>query len=163
FARNRLRRQLWPALLQAFPDAEAALAAAAGRAAQEAECLQALAEADAAAGALDGPALRVAAWRALPAGRAANLLRHWLAQACGRGVPETLLQRLRGELPAARSGRWPAPGGELRLYRGRLRFQAVAASAPVPRPAMPGAVAAPMHLDRPGAHPLPAGQGTLLV
>lgn len=121
FARNRLRLNIWPALLGAFPEAEAALAHVAARAAEEAACLADLAVADAAA-ATDGPALLRAAWLRLPVTRRALLLRHQLALWCGRGAPETLVHRLQAELPGAAAGRWPAPGGELRLYRGRLTY-----------------------------------------
>lgn len=121
FARNRLRLTLWPALLGSFPEAEAALAHAAARAAEEAACLADLAVADAEA-ATDGLALLRTPWLQLPVPRRGLLLRHQLARWCGRGAPETLVQRLQSELPAAASGRWPAPGGELRLYRGRLTY-----------------------------------------
>ncbi len=46
FARNRLRLQVWPALLQAFPDAEGSLADASRWAGQATDCLRELAEQD---------------------------------------------------------------------------------------------------------------------
>jgi len=119
FARNALRNTVWPALAAAFPDAEATLAMAA-RHAQDATRL-----ADEVA-ALDLPPLRqgdaldMRAWGALPPARRLNALRAWLSQVLRTPVPVSLLQRLLDELPAAGSARWPAPGGELRLYRGRL-------------------------------------------
>jgi tRNA(Ile)-lysidine synthase len=124
-ARSRLRVDVWPALVAAFPQAEPALQHAAGRAAEEAACLEALARMDAAVVAPAGEALDVAAWRALPTARRANVLRWLLAAWLGRGAPQTLVQRLLAELPAATQGRWPAPGGELRLYRGRLAWARV--------------------------------------
>lgn len=121
-ARSRLRVDVWPALVAAFPQAEPALLHAAARAAEESACLQALARLDAAAVAPAGDALHVTGWSALPAERRANVLRWLLAAWLGRGAPQTLVQRLLVELPGAAQGRWPAPEGELRLYRGRLAF-----------------------------------------
>jgi hypothetical protein len=37
-------------------------------------------------------------------------------------VPGSLVQRLSTELARLPSGRWPAPGGMLRLRRGHLQF-----------------------------------------
>jgi tRNA(Ile)-lysidine synthase len=157
FARNRLRRRVWPALTAAFPEAEAALAQSAARAAQAAQALRELAQLDAAKGAVLDDDLHVAAWRALSDARRANLLRHQLEHWLGRGAPETLVVRLCTELPAAVSGSWPAPGGCLRLYRGRLAFERVGVA--------PAAEVLPATLDlhRPGRYPLPAGGGLLRV
>jgi tRNA(Ile)-lysidine synthase len=119
-ARSRLRVDVWPALVAAFPQAEPALQHAAARAAEEAACLEALARLDAAEVAPAGDSLDLASWRALPAERRANVLRRLLADWLGRGAPQTLVQRLLADLPDATQGRWPAPGAELRLYRGRL-------------------------------------------
>lgn len=159
FARSRLRQQLWPALLGAFPDAEAALAASSRRAAEAAalaqECAaEDLARCQAAAG------LDIAAWLGLPRARRLNALRTWLAAACPAPCPQSLVDRLMGALAAAGSARHPAPGGELLQHRGLLRFQATEAAA------LPQAVAAPMslRLDRPGLHALPGWpQGLLQV
>lgn len=151
FARNRLRRQLWPALQAAFPDAELQLQAAARRAAESDACLRELAEADAGQ-VLAQDHLLVEPWLGLGDARRRLLLRHWL-----RAAPDTLVQRLALELPAARSGtRWPAPGGELRLHDGRLQWHAAAAVATV-------GSALSMDLSQPGARPLPGWHGTLHV
>lgn len=139
-ARNRLQRQAWQALEAAFPQAESALAAAAQRAAEEAGALRELAAQDAAACGAAGPgsegaggigSLRVAAWRTLSPARQALLLRHLVEAWSGRGVPGTLVRRLLDELPRVPSGQWPAPGGMLRLRRGRLHYLAL----PQPVPA----------------------------
>jgi tRNA(Ile)-lysidine synthase len=123
FARNRLRRAVWPALDAAFPGAEAALASAAARAADEAAALGELAALDASSACLDD-VLVVRAWLALSPARRVLLLRHVVERWAGRGAPETLVRRLARELPRCPSGQWPAPGGVLRLRRGRLAYRA---------------------------------------
>ena len=128
FARNRLRLQAWPALAAAFPDAEVGFAGAARRAQESAECLRELAALDLAT-TTAGAALHLLPWTALSVARRANLLRAWLDLTdIEAAVPETLVQRLLSELPGARTGRWPAPGGELRLHGGWLRFAPASAS-----------------------------------
>lgn len=123
YARNRLRTQLWPAFAQAFPAAEVALAGCARRMQEAQACLVEIATIDARA-AIDAGVLDVAAWSALSEARRANLLRHWATGWSTAGLPDSLGVRLLAELPGARSGnRWPAPGGWLRLQRGRLRFE----------------------------------------
>jgi tRNA(Ile)-lysidine synthase len=121
FARNRLRLQLWPALAQAFPGAEPALATAARRAIDEAQALRELAALDAAA-VRDGDLLVKAAWLQLSPARRLLQLRDVIEVWTGQGAPETLVRRLAVELPRCPSGEWPAPGGALRLRRGRLAF-----------------------------------------
>lgn len=123
YARNRLRAQVWPALAEAFPEGEIALAGCARRMQEAQACLVELALADAGA-VVESGALNVPAWAALSNPRRANLLRHWAAGWSAVGLPDSLLARLLAELPRARSGnRWPAPGGWLRLQRGRLRYE----------------------------------------
>ena len=75
FTRNRIRRQLLPALQQAFPQFRDTFARSCEHAAQASELLQELAAADAAA---IGQPPRIAALRALGRARQANVLRHWL-------------------------------------------------------------------------------------
>lgn len=180
-ARSRLRVDVWPALVAAFPQAEPALQHAAARAAEESACLEALARLDGAGVAPAGDALDVASWRALPAERRANVLRWLLAAWLGRGAPQTLVQRLLAELPAAAQGLWPAPEGELRLYRGRLAFarteppkapqrdapqrlQAPPAGAPAGSSASPAqACDAVIDLSRPGRWRVPGWGGQWVV
>lgn len=156
FDRSRLRAQVWPALELAFPDAAAALAAAGARAFEAAECLRELAAID--AGDATPNALEIARLRPLSPARRANALRHALAAMLGASAPQSLVQRLLLEMPAKTTGRWPAPGGELRLHGGRLSF---ALAAPGPDSALPAAKA--LDLRRPGRHALPAGLGTIIV
>ncbi len=176
FARNRLRQQVWPALVQAFPEAETALVSAA----THAQAAQALAAEVAAADlqllmpspdAQDQP-LPVPAWRQLPPARRANALRFWLRRTLGQGAPETLFHRLMLDLArpadarqkaAPRGGtRWPAPLGELRLHKGLLALvkvapaaQAVRAQAGEPAGHQPLVV----DLSRPGVWPVPGWGG----
>jgi tRNA(Ile)-lysidine synthase len=140
YARNRLRAHAWGALDQAFPSAEAALATAARRAADEAAALAELVALDAVV-VLDGQtALVKSAWMALSAPRRLLLLRHAVEAWTGQGAQETLVRRLADELPRCPSGTWPAPGGQLWLRRGRLSYRAdgAAASEEHPRPASSG-------------------------
>ncbi len=77
FARNRLRQQLWPSLIQAFPSAETTLSRAASHQGDAAELLNDLAALDAAT-CVDIGALKLAEFNALSQPRRANLLRYWL-------------------------------------------------------------------------------------
>ncbi|HUG21216.1 tRNA lysidine(34) synthetase TilS [Piscinibacter sp.] len=121
FARNRLRHAVWPALSAAFPQAESALADAAAWAQEATACLAELASIDLASADKSG-GLDLRAWRALSAARRSNLLRAWLRSRAGQPAPATLVRRLMDELPEAGSATWPLPRGELRCYRGVLRF-----------------------------------------
>lgn len=127
YARNRLRLQVWPSLLQAFPQAEACLASSAAWA-QEALALQLeLAEADLQPLCDDKLALRLDDWLKLSPARRSNALRAWIQGSSGQAAPASLAQRLMTELgQAAAPAAWSHGGGELRRYRGRLRFVASA-------------------------------------
>jgi tRNA(Ile)-lysidine synthase len=156
FARNRLRSQVWPALVQAFPDAEVALCGAAARA-QEAQALANEVATIDLPTAMQGAALLVPAWLALPPARRLNVLRAWLLQSLGRGSPQSLLDRLNRELPSHRTGRWDAPGAVLRLYRNLLTAL----------PAMPASLVVaddlvPVDLSRAGEVYLSAWQGSFV-
>ncbi len=123
FARSRLRQQVWPALQAAFADVETSLAQSSRRAQEAAALAAEMAKADG-ENCCTKAALHVVPWLALSAARRANLLRAWLVSVCPDGAPETLVQRLQQELPRCQQGRFPAPGGELHLYRGVLRWAA---------------------------------------
>ncbi len=158
FDRNRLRHDVWPALLAAFPHAEAALTQAARLSQQAAELVDEVARTDLAA--LQGEpraGINVAAWKALSPARQAAVLRHWLRPSAEEGVRETLIQRLLVELPRARAARWPVDAScELRLYRGHLTLAGLALPT---APAEP----TPIRLDQPGRIELPAWRGTLVL
>jgi tRNA(Ile)-lysidine synthase len=162
YARSRLRTGVMPALLEAFPGADAALAAAAREAQAARQCLDEVAAADLdSACDVDG-ALRLDAWRALAPGRARNALRAWLRARAGRGAAVTVVERLLDEAGRTPSARWPLPGGgEVRLYRGRLRV--AAAQAPTSPPGPPAVVASALRIDGVGCHAVPAWHGCLHV
>jgi tRNA(Ile)-lysidine synthase len=122
FARSHLRSQVWPALVAAFPYAEAAFAETAARAAENREALGEIAAHDLAQVA-DERGLKLAAWQALPIGRRRVALQHWLQLQTGQGAPQALVARLLAEAAAASTtASWAAGGGSLRRYRGRLTF-----------------------------------------
>ena len=152
-ARNRLRHEVWPALVGSFEHAETSLVASARRAQEAAECLRELAQIDASA---DG-SLQLSAWLRLSAARRANLLRTWLSSRSRVGVPESLVQRLLRELPAAGSASaWPWPGGELRLHAGQLQVVSRAEAHAMPAPQ-------PIDLSREGRFAVPAWRGSFEV
>jgi tRNA(Ile)-lysidine synthase len=156
FARNRLRLEVWPALVDAFPQAEAALATCASLAAEASQALAELAQLDLRAALAADGALDLAAWRDLSHARRANLLHAWLARCTGASPPAALVARLLREADAPGAARWPMERGQLRRHRARLRFLA---SAPAPvAPAAP-----PLDLAHAGAHRLPGWQGVLEV
>lgn len=163
FARNRLRLDVWPALMAAFPDAEVALVQAASHAADalpplrawQAEALQDLGGDD---GTGEPGALDAVAWSALPDGERRQVLLAWLGR---HGVGSaSWVERLSHEVPRALAGqgaaRWPQVG--VSLYRGVLRC--------VPgRPLQGGAAEADvvLHIDGPGDWPVPGWRGCLRV
>ena len=126
FARNRLRLGVWPALVQAFPQAEGSLAQSASWAQQALDLQRELATADLQL-VSDETGLDVVAVRALSAARAGNVLRAWLQVQSGLPAPASLIARLQREWNA--DGRWPCADGQLRLYRGRLAWLAAGAAA----------------------------------
>ncbi|MBC7992165.1 MAG: tRNA lysidine(34) synthetase TilS [Rhizobacter sp.] len=128
FARNRLRLRVWPALSQAFPQAEASLADAATWAGEALACLAELALMDMALVSTEA-GLNIKSWRGLSEARQTQVLRAWLKAVSGRSAAASLVQRLAHELPGTGPAQWELPGGVLRRHRGRLLFTA---DAPVP-------------------------------
>ncbi|WP_242616933.1 tRNA lysidine(34) synthetase TilS [Rivibacter subsaxonicus] len=155
FARNRLRLEVWPALVAAFPQAEASLADAARRAQQTIDATKAAAAAEPMPERLD-----IAAWARRPPSESRLLLRHWLKARLGRAPSAALVERLCGEIGVGRDpARWPVGAGdarELRRYRGELRLEVV----PL---AKPPAVEATLGLHRAGRFPVPGWGGTLVA
>lgn len=164
FARNRLRLEVWPALLAAFPDAEVALAKSAAHVADALPALRAW-QADALSrwgGESEPGALNAAVWSALPEGERRQVLLAWLRQHGVGGA--AWVERLSREVPRALAGqgtaRWPELG--VSLYRGLLRCAPDVNSAGehdalTPRPEVV------LRIDRPGNWPVPGWRGSLGV
>jgi tRNA(Ile)-lysidine synthase len=157
-ARNRLRLDVWPALTQAFPQAEVALASAAAWAGQARECLAELAAIDI-HGATREHGLSLSAWSSLSEARRSNALRFWLRTQMGAAASTHLVQRLLEELPGAGARSWQTPVGGLRKYRGHLRFIADAFS-----PLLPAQDAVTnLGIYRAGTHSLHGWGGELIA
>ena len=155
-ARSRLRTQVWPVLLHAFPEAETTLAQSSRRAQEAAALATEIGQIDMAACTVDR-SLQIPAWLALSTARRSNVLRCWLSVLGADAIPESLVQRLMAEVPNLRSARFPLPGGELALYRGVLRrVEPTVTQHKAP-------VSATIQLAIPGVSPLPGWQGDLVV
>ena len=158
YARNRLRQRVWPALEQAFADAEPALAAAAAWAQQAHACLDELAELDLATRA-DARGLSLSGLFDLSVPRRVNALREWLRRQTGRPAPATLVERLGDELRGAGQASWPMPGATLHRRRGRL----VCVLARVESDSKASERENTLQLRRAGTYRLPAWGGALRV
>jgi len=156
FARNRLRRRVWPALVDAFADAEGSLADAAERVQDAAAVVDEMAAVDLAAIA-DASGVDLAAWRALSVARRRQALLRWLRFALGEAPPATLVERLMDEaLASGPQRRWPAGASEVRSYRGRL----ITARVPSASTESPSLV---VDLSRTGRHEIAAWHGAFRV
>lgn len=155
FARNRLRLQVWPALNEAFPQAEASLATAAQWAQEAHAALDELAGIDLASVATR-EGLSTTPWLALSTPRRSNVLRAWLKQQVGMAASAALVARLLDELPLRRNARWPIDTGELRVYRGVLRWALHVPVATQPRETA-------LSIQRAGVYALPGWSGVLHV
>jgi tRNA(Ile)-lysidine synthase len=131
FARNRLRLRVWPDLVAAFPQAEAALADSAAWAQEASACLAELATLDLSSIA-DEKGLHLDRWSVLSTARRSNALRAWLRVQTGHAAPASLVVRLMDELGSAHSAHWQVDGGALRLYRGVLRHDSSVGGADSP-------------------------------
>ena len=123
FRRNFLRREIIPRLEEIFPGTQRSLARAAGHFAEGAELLNELAAIDRVAVLTPAGRLGLAAFNALPAARARNLLRHeWLG--AGFRAPDTRwIDEARHQLAstdALSETCLKTPEGELRVYRGEI-------------------------------------------
>jgi tRNA(Ile)-lysidine synthase len=121
FDRNRLRHQIWPALIQAFPQAQASLGAAARWAQEATTCLQEIAEQDLLIVANER-GLVLTQWLLLSHTRRSNVLRFWIKQQTGAAAKATLITRMQHELLSTTSASWQTDHGVLRLHKGCLSF-----------------------------------------
>jgi tRNA(Ile)-lysidine synthase len=164
FARSRLRTFVMPALRDAFPAAEASLAAVARRA-QEARCvLEEVADDDLRrVGA--GDRLPLEAWRALSPARRANALRRWLAGRLSQPPADALVQRVLAQSVDDTARRWPIDGAHLlRSWRGSLSVVAGQRSSTLPpQPSPVGGVRAALSLTRCDRFQVPGWSGLLEV
>ena len=155
FARSRLRLQVWPQLIDAFPHADASLADAATWAHEATTALAELAALDLVA--LAAPSgLDVAAWSMLSPARRSNALRAWLRQQSGAPASASLVARLAVELPACATARWPLADAELRCHRGVLTWHG--------SPVRPSSAAPPetaLRVPHAGTYALPGWGGAL--
>jgi len=155
FARNRLRNEVMPALLAAFPDAEAALARSSRHAARARALIDEVAKADVEAICVGG-ALVLQRWLALSPARRYEALRAWLEPHANTGVRDALLERLLSELPGSRPAQWPFDHMELKRYRGRVTLVETATETD-------GALPRAAQVDHVGVHKVPGTDGMLRV
>jgi len=123
FTRNRIRRDVLPALEKAFPQLRETFARSARHAAQAQELLAALAADDLAA-AGNPPAVREL--RKLSRARQANLLRHWLRTtheaAASAAQMEELLDQLEACATRGHDIRIKVANGRIELHQGILKY-----------------------------------------
>ena len=163
FARNRLRHEAWPALQGAFPQAEAALSQCALWAQDANANLAELAALDLQQLQADDGALNIKPWRSLAPARQRNALRHWFRAQTGQWPTANLVERVMAEaIPpqGERPIRWEKGLGELRLYRGRLKWVGEQAGGELTDGEHGEAT---LVIDTPGRYPLPGWQGVLWV
>lgn len=122
FDRNYLRHRIVPLLQARWPSASKTAARTAAHLGEARELLQALAEIDASR-VIEAGVVQLVALQTLDVARQRNLLRHWITSR-GLAMPDAVhLERIRVELPAARSDAQPFvrwQGGEVRRFRQRL-------------------------------------------
>jgi tRNA(Ile)-lysidine synthase len=165
-ARSRLRATVMPALRDAFPDAETALAAVARQAHEARTALDELAREDLhRLGAGTSGELPLAPWRSLSPARRANALRTWLAGRLGGAIPDTLVRRLLDEMHDDATRRWPVDERRiLRSWRGGL--DVVARTLPAGGRALEATTHGDdvaLRLLRCGSHAVPGWAGRLEV
>jgi tRNA(Ile)-lysidine synthase len=123
FTRNRIRREVLPALEQAFPQFRETFARSARHAAQAQELLSTLAAHDLAA-AGNPPAIREL--RMLGRARQANLLRHWLHAAHGARASAAQMEELLDQIAACSTRghdiRIKVATGRVELDHGILKY-----------------------------------------
>jgi len=123
FTRNRIRRDLLPALEKAFPQFRETFARSARHAAQAQELLTALAADDLRA---VGNPPAIAPLRQLSRARQANVLRHWLRAAHQAGASAAQIEELLDQVAACTTRghdiRIKVGAGRIELRQGTLRY-----------------------------------------
>ena len=163
FARNRLRLDVWPALLSAFPQAEAALASSAMRVADVLPGLDAwrLQLLDSVRQSDEPDSLDAATWAELSGGERRESLACWYRLRRGRAMPASWVERLAHEVPGLVFKRQPAhwaPVG-VSLYRGVLSCGGAVMALAGPQACSERVV----HINAPGEIALPEWGGSLVV
>ena len=170
WARNRLRNQVWPALTQAFPQAELVIGDAARWAGLASSCLQELAAMDLDV-VTDEQGLVLERWLHLSPARRNNALRAWLHRSAGRASPASLVERLLSEWPdsndplKARGGRvWDWDADRIAARHGHLLFLCQSAGRTA-SPALPDQSETPslLAIGSAGRYRLAQWSGSLLV
>ncbi|MBH9554127.1 tRNA lysidine(34) synthetase TilS [Inhella gelatinilytica] len=122
YARSRLRQQVWPALVEHFPQAATVLGEVARHAAQARALAEEIAAMDRLACVAPDGGLRYREWAELTPARRRNLLAAWLAPFLPGGTPVSLVDRVLCEWTGL-GRRWPTPRGWLLSKRHVLYFQ----------------------------------------
>jgi tRNA(Ile)-lysidine synthase len=125
FTRNRIRRDLLPALENAFPQFRETFARSARHAAQAQELLTALAAQDLSS---VGNPPAILELRKLPRARQANLLRHWLRTAHEAAASAAQIEELLDQIEACATRghgiRIKVATGRVELHQGVLKYSA---------------------------------------
>ncbi|MEY2843369.1 MAG: tRNA lysidine(34) synthetase TilS [Pseudomonadota bacterium] len=167
WARNRLRHEVWPALVQAFPQAEGSLAMAAAHVADVLPVVQAWLDQALAHEGMHGPDWPLAGWAQRTANERRLLLAQWYRDTSGQALPASWVRRLAAEWPAlAAQGRpWQEASLGLSLYRGRVQWAPAGARAFADDAIgdAPVAATATVTVVGPGVYPLPGWRAALQV
>ncbi len=168
-SRNRLRLEVWPSMVQAFPQVEASLAQSASHQADVKACLDdwlllklpPLLQGD---GQTAGMSLDVSAWRCFNDGQQRELLRAWFQQETGHVLAASWVMRLHREVQDG-TARWPITlrskegqklEGQVVLYRGLLSWHAMAIAVNAP-------ATIPLCLQQMGLFPVPQAAGSIQI
>ncbi len=173
FARNRLRLDVWPTLLAAFPQAEASLAASTrrlqdvlpGAESWRDELVASLLVPEANSGFERASAhLNAEQWSELSGALRREALRQWYRLVAGQGLAATWVERLAHEVPGfvfqQKSLQWSEIG--LGLYRGELAFLGAAQDAGTTQESLILS-AVSLNIDAPGLYALAPWPGHLRV
>ncbi len=168
-SRNRLRLEVWPSMVQAFPQVEASLSQSAAHQADVKACLDdwlslklpPLLHVD---GHSSGLSLDVSAWRCFNDGQQRELLRAWFQQLTGHVLAASWVMRLHREVKGV-AARWPITlrnskgktlEGQVVLYRGLLSWHAMAIAVNAP-------ATIALCFQQTGLFPVPQAAGSIQI